>query len=87
MKGVGRGEINGAELRDAIYSALEVIGNTAREVFMDDLEKSGIEFRSDKTYSFAEIEKMLHDTFGTEGTSLVIGRIRKFLQIEYSDTT
>jgi hypothetical protein len=80
VKGIGGRNISGTDLKNAIYSSLEVIGNTAREVFMDDLEKNGIEFENDKAYSLTEIEKILQDTFGSEGASLVADRIRKYLR-------
>lgn len=81
MKRVDKSGISGTELKDAIYSALEVVGNTAREVFMEDLERTGMRFENDKTYSFTEIERVLRDTFGGEGASLIVDRIRKYLQI------
>lgn len=72
--------INGKDLRDAIYSALELAGDTAREIFMDDLRRNGIDFVSGKTYTLVELEKILQNTFGIDGASLVMDKIEKYLQ-------
>ena len=67
--------ISATRLRPAIVRALDVLGASALDHILYELEKNGVAFREGKSYTPYQIEQVMEALFGKEAAALIIERV------------
>lgn len=71
----------GTRLRQAFDRLSNVLGRSIVDLLVYDLERQGIVFGQDEYYTLEQIRQVFKMTFGEDGTSLLVEKLRKELDL------
>lgn len=73
--------VSGLRLKEAFDSLSKVLGRSIVDLLVYDLERQGIALgNKDEYYTLDQIRQVFQGTFGDDGTSLLIEKLRKELE-------
>ena len=74
--------VSGLHLKQAIENLSKILGRSIVDLLIYDLEKQGITFGHDESYNLESIGELFRLTFGKDGSSLLMDKLRKELEKE-----
>ncbi len=72
-------KISGLKLKQAFESLSKALGRSITDLLVYDLERQGIVLDKDEYYSLEQIRQVFEATFGEDGASLLVEKLRKEL--------
>lgn len=74
------GRVSGLKLKEAFESLSKVLGRSIVDLLVYDLERQGIALGKEEYYSLEQIRQVFEATFGEDGASLLVEKLRKELE-------
>lgn len=72
--------MSGLKLKEAFESLSKVLGRSIVDLLVYDLERQGIALGKEEYYSLEQIRQVFEATFGEDGASLLVEKLRKELE-------
>lgn len=73
------GRISSLRLKEAFESLHKVLGRSIVDLLIYDLERQGIALGREEYYSLDQVRQVFEATFGEDGASLLMEKLRKEL--------
>jgi hypothetical protein len=73
------GRVSSLRLKEAFESLHKVLGRSIVDLLIYDLERQGIALGNEEYYSLDEVRQVFEATFGEDGASLLMEKLRKAL--------
>jgi hypothetical protein len=67
-------------LKQALESLTKILGQSIVDLLIYDLERQGMRLDKDGYYTLDQIRQVFGETFGEDGASLLVERLRKELE-------